>query len=121
VGPDNPVHTDVEHLFGDPVALPLVRWNTDDGRYRRRDATLRDLAAVQHTQQPLLQPPDVIGTVFHLEQSAVVGGVGAGRTIGRRRADKGDAALLQGLDDTVQTRQFCHGELLSCLPALGAF
>ena len=94
VGPDNPVHTDVEHLFGDPVALPLVRWNTDDGRYRRRDATLRDLAAVQHTQQPLLQRPDVIGTVLHFEQRAVVGGVGAGGPIGRRRADEGDIALL---------------------------
>src|SRR5712691_8399015 len=77
--------------------------------------------ATQYALQPLLQRPDVIGTVLHLEQRAVVGGAGAGRTIGRRRADKGDAALLQGLDDTVQTRQLCHGQLLSCVPALDDF
>src|SRR5262249_52278968 len=31
VGPDDPIHADVEYLFGDPVGLSLVRWNTYDG------------------------------------------------------------------------------------------
>ena len=121
MGPDDPVHADVEHLFGDPVGLSLVRGNPYDGGDRWSDAALCNLAAIQHALQPLLQSPDVIGTVLHLKQSAVVGGAGAGRTIGRRRADKGDAALLQGFDDTVQTRQLCHGELLSCVPTLDTF
>jgi hypothetical protein len=121
VGPDDPVHADVEHLFGDPVGLTLVRGDTDDGGDGRREAALGDLAAIQHALQPLLQRPDVIGTVLHLEQRAVVGGAGAGRPIGRRRPDKGNTALFQGLDDPVQTRQLCHGQRLSCFSVLDDF
>jgi hypothetical protein len=112
VGPDDPVYTDVEHLFGDPIGLSLIRRNPHDGSDRWSDAALRDLAAIQHALQALLQRPYVIGAMFHFEQRAVVGGAGARHPIGRRRADKGDAALLQGLDDAVQTRQLCHGQLL---------
>src|SRR5262249_31732865 len=104
VGPDNPVHANVEYLFSDPVGLALVWGNPDNGGDRWRDAALRDLAAIQHALQPFLQRPDVIGTVLHLDQRTVLGRAGASRPISRCRTDKGDAALLQGFDDAVQTR-----------------
>ena len=62
---------------------------------RWSDAALRDLTAIQHALQPLLQRPYFIGAVFHLEQRAVVESAGARHPIGRRRADKGHAALLE--------------------------
>jgi hypothetical protein len=109
VRPHDAVDTAVEHLLGDPlVHLGAVGRDAYHGRHRGRQGSgFHDLPAVQQILQALPQGPDVESAVLHLEYDAVVTvgryEVGIAR-IARREAHEDVLALLQDLDDAVQTR-----------------